>query len=168
MGSRFWDGLLWSYWVVSYVGIFLDVGSFGGGWHLLGNASSHRPGLYPLHPLHVRVSSSFIIFSDPCSLVYTRFSKGFELAIELYKHRLQCKWMCHVVSYPNILIYLCVITSDGYRYKLYSVLWWIYSIQFNFFIVSTVDIQIKALLWQGIQVTIIQWHICTVHLTKYI
>ena len=41
------------------------------------------------------------------------------------------------------------------------------SIQFNSFIVSTVDIQRKALLWQGIQVTIIQWQICTVHLTKY-
>ena len=41
------------------------------------------------------------------------------------------------------------------------------SIQFNSFIISTVDIQRKALLWQGIQVTTIQWQICTVHLTKY-
>ena len=46
--------------------------------------------------------------------------------------------------------------------------WTIYnSIQFNSFIVSTVDIQRKALLWQGIQVSIKQWQICTVHLTKY-
>ena len=50
---------------------------------LLGNASSHRPGLCPLDPLHVRVSSSFIVFSDPCSLVCTRFNKGFELELEL-------------------------------------------------------------------------------------
>ena len=50
---------------------------------ILGNASSHRPGLYPFDPLYVRVSSFFIVFSDPCTLVCTRFNKGYELELEL-------------------------------------------------------------------------------------
>ena len=85
-----WLSIWSSFGIVSLCGIFLSVGSFGGGWHYWVMPPPNRPGLYPFDPLYVRVSSSFIVFSDPCTLVCTRFNKGFELELLLYYYHCDC------------------------------------------------------------------------------
>ena len=74
-----WLSIWLSFWIVSLCGDLPGCGLVRWRVAFPGHASTHRPDLYPFDPLYVRVSSSFIVFSDPCTYVCTRFNKGFEL-----------------------------------------------------------------------------------------